>query len=308
MNQMNCKKTISVMAAALMLAGAVSIPALAAENDRLISPAPGGEPALIGSDERITYEYPLEVNGGELDITVPVMVPLRTVAEALGFTVTWNGDGTVSIDSGLMHSTIAIGADSYQAVTSLEGAEGATGPLQLGAAPYVVDGCTYVPLKLFDILLGNGAVTLDGGKIAVNTEADTGAAQIPNPWVALDTLEEAEMAAGFDLVLPENVKAYDEVAYQVLPSCDGNMLEVLCLDGEDRLIIRKAPGTGDIRGVYTSYEQEAVETADGASVTMKWKDGTFSLAVWESNGYTYSVYADTARTSADLLALVKGIR
>ena len=154
---MNCKKTISVMAAALMLAGAVSIPALAAENDRLISPAPGGEPALIGSDERITYEYPLEVNGGELDITVPVMVPLRTVAEALGFTVTWNGDGTVSIDSGLMHSTIAIGTDSYQAVTSLEGAEGATGPLQLGAAPYVVDGCTYVPLKLFDILLGNGA-------------------------------------------------------------------------------------------------------------------------------------------------------
>ena len=41
---------------------------------------------------------------------------------------------------------------------------------------------------------------------------------------------------------------------------------------------------------------------------MKGKDGTFSLAVWESNGYTYSVYADTARTSADLLALVKGIR
>ena len=64
----------------------------------------------------------------------------------------------------------------------------------------------------------------------------------------------------------------------------------------------------EVAQLKEAMEQEAVETANGASVTMKGKDGTFSLAVWESNGYTYSVYADTARTSADLLALVKGIR
>ena len=74
-------------------------------------------------------------------------VPLRAVAEALGFTVTWNGDGTVTVDSGEMHSVITIGEDRYQAVTSIEGAVGATGPLQLGAPPYVIHGTTYVPLK-----------------------------------------------------------------------------------------------------------------------------------------------------------------
>ena len=37
------------------------------------------------------------------------------------FTVTWNGDGTVTVDSGEMHTTITIGEDSYQAITSIEG-------------------------------------------------------------------------------------------------------------------------------------------------------------------------------------------
>ena len=158
---MNVQKTVSALAAALVLAGAVSLPALAAEQT---APAP----------ESAAYGYPLERNGAAAAADVPVMVPLRTVAEALGFTVTWNGDGTVTVDSGEMHSVITIGEDRYQAVTSIEGAVGATGPLQLGAPPYVIQGTTYVPLKLFDVLLGSGAVTLDGGRIAVRTASDPG--------------------------------------------------------------------------------------------------------------------------------------
>ena len=119
---MNVQKTVSALAAALVLAGAVSLPALAAEQT---APAP----------ESAAYGYPLELNGAAAAADVPVMVPLRAVAEALGFTVTWNGDGTVTVDSGEMHSVITIGEDRYQAVTSIEGAVGATGPLQLGAPP-----------------------------------------------------------------------------------------------------------------------------------------------------------------------------
>ena len=207
-----------------------------------------------------------------------------------------------------MHSTITIGVDSYQAITSLEDAEGATGPLKLGAAPVVIDGATYVPLELFDILLGNGAVTLEGGKIVVNTGSNTEMVQIPNPWVAYDTMEAAEEAAGFSMTLPAAVEDYAETVYQVLPSEDGATLEVLCRNGGDRLVLRKAPGAGDISGDYTIYGQERTVTADGRSVTLKGKDGRFALAIWADGGYTYSVHTDTPLSAAELTALVREIR
>lgn len=289
---MELKQTASALMASLVLAGAVSVPALAAEDHLVIAPAPEAE-----------YGYSLEVNGQQAEVTVPVMVPLRAVAEALGFTVTWNGDGTVLIDSGLMHSTITLGVDSYQAVTSLEDAEGATGSLSLGAGPVVIGNSTYVPLELFDILLGNGAVALEDGKITVNT-----AVQIPNPWVELDSLAAAERTAGFDLTLPAAVEDYEETAYQVLPAGDGTILEVLCRNGEERLIIRKAPGTGDISGDYTVYPQEQARSVEGRSVTMKGAEGQVSLAIWSEGGYTYSVHGDTALAPAAMADLVRGIR
>lgn len=304
------RQTASALMASLMVAGAVCVPALAAEDHLLIAPAPG-ESAPVStpvSAAESVYGYQLEVDGEMAEVALPVMVPLVKVAEPLGFTVAWNGDGTIVIDSGAMHSTITIGVDSYQAITSLEDAEGATGPLKLGAAPVVIDGATYVPLELFDILLGNGAVTLEGGKIVVDTGSNTEMVQIPNPWAAYDTMEAAEQAAGFSMTLPAAVEDYAETVYQVLPSEDGATLEVLCRNGDDRLVLRKAPGAGDISGDYTIYGQERTVTADGRSVTLKGEDGRFALAIWADGGYTYSVHTDAPLSAAELTALVGEIR
>ena len=291
------RQTASALMASLMVAGAVCVPALAAEDHLLIAPAPGARApvsAPVSAAEPV-YGYQLEVDGEMAEVALPVMVPLVKVAEPLGFTVIWNGDGTIIIDSGAMHSTITIGVDSYQAITSLEDAEGATGPLKLGAAPVVIDGATYVPLELFDILLGNGAVTLEGGKIVVDTGSNT-------------EMEAAEQAAGFSMTLPAAVEDYAEAVYQVLPSEDGATLEVLCRNGDDRLVLRKAPGAGDISGDYTIYGQERTVTADGCSVTLKGENGRFALAIWADGGYTYSVHTDAPLSAAELTALVGEIR
>ena len=297
---MKFKKTASALMASLVLTGAVSLPALAAEGvgPAVIAPAPAEE----------TYGYQLEVNGSQADKNVPILVPLRTVAEALDFTVAWNGDGTISIDSGSMHTLITIGQDSYQAITSLEGAVGATGPLSLGAAPVVVGGATYVPLELFDILLGNGAVTLEDGRITVDTGAGSGSVQIPSPWVELDTMEQAAEKAGFGLTLPAEAEKYAERVYQVMSAENGAMLEVLCRSGDDRMIIRKAPGDGDISGDYTAYAQERTQTVGSLSVVMKGEGGLVSLATWTDGGYAYSISVGTTRSAAEMAGLVRGVR
>ena len=70
------------------------------------------------------------------------MIPLRAVAEPLGFTVTWD-NGSVLVDNGIIHTKVTIGVDRYVITTSREDLVGMSAPFSLGAAPYVVEGVTY---------------------------------------------------------------------------------------------------------------------------------------------------------------------
>ena len=132
-------------------------------------------------------------------------VPVRRLAEYLGYTVEWHPeDGTVTLDSGSMHATLTLGVNSYQAVTSLEGMVGMTAPFALAAAPYAVDGVTYAPLELFVVLMGNPeeAVTAADGGVELTTQQPADGVQLPNPWQACASLAELEQAAGYPVPLP----------------------------------------------------------------------------------------------------------
>lgn len=113
---------------------------------------------------------PVEVDGRSTAVEGCVMVPLRALAEELGYTVQWD-DGTIRLDNGTMHADVMLGVDRYVLTTSNPDLVGMSAPFSLGCAPYAADGTTYVPLSLFDALLGteNGSVTLDGSHIAVTT-------------------------------------------------------------------------------------------------------------------------------------------
>lgn len=83
-----------------------------------------------------------------------VMVPLRAVSEALGFTVTWDGTtNSVEIRSNEIKSTIRLGYNHYfkESIASL----GLTAPQELDTTPLLVDSTTYVPAELFNLLFSN---------------------------------------------------------------------------------------------------------------------------------------------------------
>lgn len=308
---MKIKKTLSASLAALMVMSAAAIPAFAAEDakdavpddfptvdyvDEMLKNLDGqtdenGSPMVIAPDPMDNAAgakagYSLTVNGDDR-AEIPVMVPLRTVAEALGFTVT--------LDSGAMHMELTIGEDCYQAVTSIEDAVGTTGPLSLGVAPFVVNGVTYVPLQAFDILLGNNAVALENGKITVQVQEPEGV-RPPSPFIPCATMAEAEYLAGFGLTAPkgaDTVEAWEAV-----------MIQAIYGEENETMRIRKAAGEGDISGDYTNYDQ--VKTVNG--VTIKGAGDVYSLAIWEKDGYAYSVSVAAGLSQADLLALAASVR
>lgn len=87
--------------------------------------------------------YTVTVDGTALDLSgktpfvsqEKVMVPLRPVAEALGYTVTWTAEDAqrVEIDNGVVHTWVTIGVDSYCRTSST--ALGMGAPQSFGAAP-----------------------------------------------------------------------------------------------------------------------------------------------------------------------------
>lgn len=87
------------------------------------------------------------------------MVPLREVAEAAGFTVTWDAENRAVILNDGVYS-LKIGENSY--------VKGKMMPLTLSAAPEIVNDLTYVPAEFFTEV--TESATVDGTSLVVTAE------------------------------------------------------------------------------------------------------------------------------------------
>ena len=311
---MKMKNVLSVSLAALMAMG-IAVPALAADTtsvpedfptvdyvDEMLKNLDGqtdenGIPMVIAPGP--AEPCSVKINGEDTDIKAVVAVPLRAVAEKLGFTVTWNKGGIVTVDSGEVHSEITIGKDLYYTVNNAEDVPSISSPVSLGLAPYVTNNTTYVPAALFDQLLGlEGAVSLENGSVVINTRPQSQGKPVApaSPYLPCSDLNEAAKLAGFPMTVPgtpDTVEAWE-----------GVMIQAIYGEEDETMRIRKAAGEGDISGDYTNYDQ--VKTVNG--VTIKGAGDVFSLAVWEKDGYAYSVSVAAGLSQADLLALAASVR
>ena len=303
------KKLItSALCAAMVLT--LSVSAFAAESKTTSSNSPTEASTVIdlASDEKTQSGIALEIDGKETDVRACIVIPLRAAAEKLGFKVTWNGDGTISLDNGVMNCTITLGKDRYQVTTSNPDLDGMSAPFSLGMAPYCIDGVTYVPLGIFEALLGNqaGAVTMENGVISLRTDPLNNNAQIPNPFVKYETLEQAVQAAGFELTVPATANGSDSREFQAI---EDDLLEVIYRKGgEEVACVRKATGSENISGDYTVYPQVNVVTVNGVKTTMSGSDNKVTLATWTSNGYTYAVSVSGGISRSDMTTLIAAIQ
>lgn len=134
---------------------------LVAWYDIVLTSYPGQttpEKVVLLPDQNRTFTI---ITGGDIAIAEGrvengvAMVPVRKVAEALGYTVTWDGAAEsvqLTRDDAVM--TIALGEDRYCFGDAREG-------LSFGAASYEVDGVSWVPAEVFT-LLGHELQSLTG--------------------------------------------------------------------------------------------------------------------------------------------------
>jgi len=166
-------KVVILFETAVHLPGIVSLEDLNAdENDYVgIMPLPetiDGEYEARRTIEGLTLIGEIVVNGEMMENHPSpvvkggaVMVPLRVVAEALDYDVTWNE----------YLQSVQLGVAIHLWIDSTEVHRGRMAPIELYVAPMLIDSVTFVPLEFFREVLNQYAYVFEG-QVVVETETD----------------------------------------------------------------------------------------------------------------------------------------
>ena len=144
---------------ALSAAAALTLGASAFANEEIV---------LISENETAVEDVLPVINGMRIAGIKTVeedgiaMLPLRMVAEGLGYTVNWIDESrTIELIQGAQFITFSIDTDSY--------AFSRRAPQQLGTAPKLIGELTYVPLNFVDEILGGYYQKFDDGTWEIET-------------------------------------------------------------------------------------------------------------------------------------------
>ena len=241
------------------------------------------------------------INGKALDLTgVPAavytdngntMVPLRRVAETLGYKVSWDAKNQcATIEDDDVRLPVTLGTDCY-ASESVK-AIGMTAPQSYGSKAVLLGGgTTYVPAKAFELMYVNVA-DKDG---AVTITSDN--TQIPNPITEYKTLAEAEKAAGYTA---KTSAYYKDTAIERVATIE----KLVELDYAGGITYRMVPGSEDPSGNYNDYASTKTLKIGAYTVTAKGDGSTVCLADFSDGTYSYSFDFETGVSEAVLTQIV----
>jgi len=219
------------------------------------------------------------------------MVPLRRVAETLGYKVSWDAKNQCAvIEDNDVRLPVTIGTDSYASVS--KNAIGMTAPKSYGAkAALMNDGYTFVPAKAFELMYVS--VTDKDGAVTITSEK----AQIPNPITEYKTLAEAEKAAGYTV---KTSAYFKDTAVERVATIE----KLVELDYAGGITYRMAPGSEDPSGDYNDYASTKTLKIGAYTVTAKGDGKTVSLATFSDGTCGYSFDFETGVSEAVLTQIV----
>lgn len=293
------KKFICTVLACGILTSAAAV---YADEPMVIAPAPTSS----------SYSVVIENNtldlGGETvyELNKHMMVPLRTVAEKLGFKVKWDGECQgISLDNGEVNTIVYIGQDNYYMASST--AIGMSAPTALGVAPVLKNGTTYVPADMFNILYCEDVVSVKDNVITIKTDNDNNEEEIvgmPNPFVEYKTVDEAQKVLPFSAVVPSNVKGYELKNVSVMSN---EMLQLIYKNGDKELKYRMEKGSDDISGDYNEYKDIKTVKVGDVEVKVRKSEETMST-IWTNGDITFSLYSNGNLTEKDITDIISSIK
>ena len=314
------KQAVTMLMAGILAGGTMQ--GVFAEEPILIAPAPTDDITVIApapaESEDIVGVPEITVDGEKLDLSKlnvsqymyteneNTLVPLRVIAEKMGYTVLWDDkDKEVKVGNDEWEVVFNIGVDSYYGVTKIKDAVGMTGPQSYGVLPKIADNTTYVPAKMFELM---GYEFSSVGQFASFTKAgskEEESVQIPNPIKEYNTVDKAKKAVAFTVLMPDAMP--EGYVFAGVSTINDELFQISYKNGDSEILYRTAEGTEDISGDYNVYKNEKSLKIAGIDVTIKGNEGV-AKATWTKDGLTYSIYADKEISEQDITNIIASIR
>ena len=294
------KILISIITATLLFSGNVF--AIEEEVSLLIAPAPIAnevidEPIIMVENEKVDLKqfnltkYLYEENGN-------TMVPVRAVAEKMGYVVDWDGENRIiTVGNEKWQAVVTIDKDSYYGVSKI--AIGMTAPMSYGAKAVIIEDRTFVPAKMFELM---GYDYIVEGKSINFTKENIN--QVANPFIEYETSEELNKNMGFSI--KENLNLEEKSQQVVYIASNFGLSQIAYkINGDKEIRFRQSREKGDISGDYTGYTD--IKTLD-SKITLKGFDGKYNLAIWEDGEFSYSLHNDEALTKEAMLDMIDSFK
>lgn len=226
---MNNKKRILAIAAVIcVLSGSMAYAEY--DPDKVIDPT---NPIMTLSADGEAEDTPRVMNGATLpsvsvkEVNGVKMIPLRSVAEGLGYTVTWKGESrSIDVLKGAQYITMSINKDEY--------AFSRRAPQPLGAAPTLVGDSTFVPLSFVDEIIGgyyeeneDGTYKIVNPSIVTVTEVTEGGSLVVEDGylgtVVVHIGEDTVITAGGKEAKAEDIKAEMVLGIEYSPAMTASL-------------------------------------------------------------------------------------
>jgi len=213
-----------------------------------------------------------------------VLVPLRPVAESLGFKVAWNEQvKAAEVQKGAISSYAKAGEDRYPFAKMYK---------TLGAEPRLLNGSTYVPVAFVDEILQAEVNVSDSAVTVVDEEAEKAPVRT-GTITNINKTENGKMSilidgyqTGIILHLDEKTKVTDAAGKELKPEDLKLGMEIEATH-QKYMAMSMPPQTGAITIVVKDSleSQEVVGTAGKVVSTEKDQEGNYKMLV-EGRGLT----------------------
>lgn len=171
----------------------------------------------------------------------------------------------------------------------------------------------FVPWKQVVSLAACAAVLVVGITALPRGNELGGASSVPEnvvgtaaPAQEFDTLEALSAAAGFAVQEPQNLPfAVQETSYTLL---FGELAQVKQTGTEgESVVYRVSQEDEDNSGDYTIYTVEQQVSWKAVTVTLKGNEDGFHLAVWQADGFSYSLNSSVGLTLEQMQTILESM-
>lgn len=156
------------------------------------------------------------------------------------------------------------------------------------------------------ILLVGVTVLPHGDEFGSESPAPSEIVTAPAPTQEFSSLEELSAAAGFAVKQPQSFPfTVQETTYTLLFG-ELAQVEQTSVSGET-LLYRVSQEEGDNSGDYTVYSVEQPLNVDETEVLLKGSESGFCLAVWQKDGFSYSLHSSVELTVEQMQAIIQSL-